>query len=259
MRKYGVKLWSTNALKCPTLIKEISKALQEGIFDFVELFAVPDSFDETHKFLHNELKNNKVTIHASHSSFGFDTGDENKLQENIKQFSQAQKFADIFNAEIIVTHTGMGNERKNIEETIRQFNFLNDKRIAVENLPSYCSDTFSRLHGITPNEIKEIIENVGCMFCFDFSHAICAANALKMDISTALEQYFELSPAVYHICDGFIDSDNDAHLHIGAGNYPIADFLKKYTKENSLLTMETGGVPKGINPWIKDVEYLRKL
>lgn len=259
MRKYGVKLWSTNILSTPDLIKDITKALKEGVFDFVELFAVPESYDKTSKALYNEFKSEKITIHAAHSSFGFDTGDKNKLKQNLKQFAEAQKFADLFNSEIIVTHGGMGNEKENIEETIRQFNLINDKRIAIENLPSYCSDTKVPLHGIRPDEIKFIKDEVGCMFCFDFSHAICAANSLKMDIFPKLEQYFDLNPSVYHVCDGNFNNDFDAHLHLGKGNYPLKALIDNYTSNNAMLTMETGGIPTSINPWVNDVNYLRNL
>ena len=110
MRKYGVKLWSTNVIENLDLVKDIAKNVKDGVFDFVELFAVPESFDETHKQLYNEFSNALVTIHASHTGFGFDTGKKENLKENLKQFAESQKFADLFNSEIIVTHPGVGNE-----------------------------------------------------------------------------------------------------------------------------------------------------
>ncbi|MDR1694951.1 MAG: TIM barrel protein [Lactobacillaceae bacterium] len=260
MRKYGVKLWSSNIIKSPDLVKDIAKAVNGGVFDFVELFAVPDTFDETAKNLFNLLHKAKVNIHASHSGFGFDTGNKEKLNQNLKQFNEAQRFADLFNSPIIVTHTGMGNLPENIEETIRQFKTFNDKRIAVENLPSYCSDTYLPLHGITPEEIKYIKNEAGCMFCFDFSHAICAAHALKMDKFEALKGYADINPSVYHISDGDFNSDFDAHDHFGEGNYPIKEIVEKYSANDALLTIETGrDMPTGVEPWVKDMNYLKNI
>lgn len=260
MRKYGVKLWSTNIIRNPILVNDIAKAVDEGVFDFVELFAVPETYDETAQDIFKLFSNTKVNIHASHSGFGFDTGCKERLKENAKQFNEAQKFADLFNSDIIVTHTGMGNNKENIEETIRQFKSFNDKRIAVENLPSYCSETLVPLHGITPEEIKYVKEEVGCMFCFDFAHAICAANALNMDKDKTLQAYTKLNPSVYHISDGDYNNDFDAHEHLGDGNYPLHDIVKKYSTENAMLTMETGrGIPVGIAPWTKDVNFLKNI
>lgn len=240
-------------------MKEIAGKMKEGLFDFIELFAYKESFDETHKELYNLFKGEKITIHASHGSFGFDTGNKDNFKENVKQFNEAQKFADMFNSEIIVTHPGFDNSEKIVAETIRQFKFFNDKRIAVENLPARCFDTGRMLHGITPIEIKNIKDETGCKFCLDFSHAICAANHLKVDIYSALDEYYKLNPDVYHICDGLWNGDEDLHLHIGKGDYPIKELLVKYTKENSMLTLETGGYPESLTPWIDDIKNLKEM
>lgn len=36
------------------------------------------------------------------------------------------------------------------------------------------------MHGLTPEMIAEIKDASGCKFCFDFAHAICAANGLGL-------------------------------------------------------------------------------
>ena len=136
---------------------------------------------------------------------------------------------------------------------------INDKRIAVENLPAYCSATLHHLHGRTPEELKLIIAETGYKFCLDFSHGICASNSLKIDKYKALEDFSKLNPAVYHICDGYFDGVNDEHFHLGKGDYPLKELVEKYSSPNGMLTMETGGYPIGTEPWINDVTFLKNL
>ena len=100
----------------------------------------------------------------------------------------------------------------------------------------------------------------GCGFCLDFSHAVCAALTLNKNIETQLKEFFALNPKVYHICDGDINKPEDMHLHFGTGNYPLKHFLTDFTDKNAYITMETGkGIIQHANIWIKDYNYLKSL
>lgn len=112
----------------------------------------------------------------------------------------SQKFADLLNADIIIVHPGIGGSEEHLNETIRQFQKMNDPRIAIENLPY--NPRRLPIHGAFFENIKRIIEETNCKFCFDFAHAACAANSLKRNIYDDLKKYNSLNPHLYYLSDG---------------------------------------------------------
>jgi len=258
MRNFGVKLWSKDFIKNLEFTDQSIRAVKDGYFDYVELFVLPDSYNDLHSIIQSQLKDIKVIIHAPHSSFGMDTGDKNRFIQNSLDLKASQQFADILQSEIIILHPGFNEEETYVNESIRQFRLFNDSRIAVENMPSYCSSTNRSLHGSSPQQIKRFINEVGCKFCLDFSHAICASNAYQRDKFSDLQEYQALNPCMYHMCDGDWEGDEDKHLHYGQGNYPLVALLNNYTNSNTFITMETGtSLPTIIQPWIDDIKYLK--
>ena len=136
---------------------------------------------------------------------------------------------------------------------------FHDERILVENLP-YFDNNGDELHGSTADEIAYIMSESGCGFCFDFSHAICAALSLNINIETQLKHFFALKPTVYHMCDGDLNIAKDVHDHFGDGNFPLKHYLNAYTDENAHITMETGhGFERRNDLKIKDYQYLKSL
>ncbi|MBR5599038.1 MAG: TIM barrel protein [Alphaproteobacteria bacterium] len=260
MRKFGLKLWSKDFIKNKEFVKDAEVALKNGKFDYLELFALPFSFDETKDDVKANFGGVKTVIHAAHSLQGLDISNKDEFDNNQKRIEDAKRFADLMDAEFIILHPGMNEGEEFLEESIRQFRAFNDKRLTVENLPTYCSQTKKKLHGVTPFEIRHFIEELDCPFCLDFSHAICGANALDYDVYSFLNEMVKLRPSMYHLCDGFIRSDNDSHLHFGMGNYDLKKLINQYTRENALITMETGhGIPQSVKPWIDDINYLKGL
>lgn len=257
MRKFGFKLFSTNLQNAPSLISECAEFVAAKDDMFIELMIVPSSTKDDFLKIKQQLGNTEVRLHAPHKTFGFDASNRDLEQENRRMFALVQSVADIFKAETIVVHAGCGHGEKYAKETVRQFKLFNDERIVVENLPVSGDDDVKR-HGNTPEEIAYIMQETGCGFCFDFSHAICAALSLNLDVDGQLRGFYALNPHVYHLCDGNIFKAEDLHLHFGAGNYPLAHFLNDYTDENAYITMETGeGVLLHNDLWVKDYNYLK--
>ncbi len=260
MRKFGLKLWSKDFVKNKDFVKDAEIALKNGKFDFLELFALENSFDDVANDVKSMFLGIKTVIHAPHGIQGLDISNKDEFLNNQKRIEDARRFADIMDACYIVLHPGMNRGDKYLEESIRQFKGFNDKRLTVENLPTYCSQTKKTLHGVTPLEIKKFIDEVQCPFCLDFSHAICGANGYNCDVYGFLDDMFELKPSMYHLCDGYMGSDNDSHLHFGMGNYDLKKLISKYTTLDALITMETGhGIPQTVKPWIDDINYLKGL
>ena len=259
MRSLGLKLWSKDFIKNVDFAKSAEASLKDGVFDYLELFALPDSFDETKDIVYDMFYGVKTIIHAPHNIQHLNIADKNEFYNNKKRLSSSQKFADLLDAPYIILHPGMGKSEEFLDESIRQFIDFHDSRLTVENLPSYCSQTKNELHGIKPFEIKRFIDEANALFCLDFSHAICGANACNSDVFSFLSEMKALNPVMYHLCDGDFSSTNDSHLHFGEGNYDLSRLVLDYTTENALITMETGhGIPYDVKPWVDDACYFRK-
>ena len=260
MHKLGLKIWSSDAAKNWNLFLECVKSVREGKFDYIELFAVPGSFEAVGKIIEENVKGLKSVVHAAHISFGFDTGNPESFGKNQELFKDAQKFADILDAPLIVTHPGVGTEENHLEESIRQIKLLGDSRIAIENMPAACNNTGHALHGSTVAEMERLLKETGSKFCLDISHATCAINASgNLDLYTELKKFAALKPSIFHLSDGNRFSTEDVHAHFGEGNYELKKILTEIIPQGSMISMETGGTPVSIAPWLKDREYLLSL
>lgn len=260
VRLFGLKLWSKDFIKNKEFACSAERALKEGKFGYIELFALPDTYDSVKDMVQSAFKGVKTVIHAPHGLQNLNLSDAECFIDNQRKLADSQRFADLLDAAIIILHPGFMTGDHDLEENIRQFQLLNDKRLAVENLPFLCSSTHKNLVGVKPSEIKQIINEAHCQFCLDFSHAICGANSYHSDVYQVLDKFKKLKPNMYHLCDGNITSIDDAHLHYGEGNYDLKRLVCEYTTDDALITMETGhGIPSSVRPWLDDLEYIQKL
>jgi len=261
MRKFSFKLFSTNLTNNPKVVRDVAAFVRSHPdTTFMELMVVPDTPEERLKEYASLFNGLMVTIHAPHNAMGFDTGRRDLEKANRRILENAQLAADLLKSDIIVVHAGCGHNPENLKETARQFKLFNDKRVVIENLPYDAKDTPDVLHGNTPEEIKYVMNEAGCGFCFDFSHAVCAANHLHLDIEKQLQGFYDLKPAIYHICDGDMSDVWDDHRHFGDGNFPLKHFLLDYTATDARITMETGrGIPVNLTPWENDYNYMQKI
>lgn len=257
MRKWGFKVFSTNLQTTPELIRECAEFASHKSDIFIELTAITNSTKEDFIKIKEQTQGVEIRIHASQRNFN--PADKKREQQNREIVAFAQKTADIFDSKTIIVHGGYGHGRQYVEETARQFKLFNDKRIVVENLPYY-DNNGDPLHGYNAEEINYIMQESGCGFCFDFSHAICSAASLKQDIDTYLKDFFALNPTVYHICDGHLSSIKDLHLHFGSGDYPLKHFITDFTDENAYITIETGkGLEKHRTMRVRDYNFIKSI
>jgi len=260
MRKFGLKLWSGDFIKNKEFVKSAEKAIKDGQFGYVELFALPDTFNDTKTEVLAHLKGVQAIIHAPHARQAFNLSDKEAFDDNRRKLKDSQQFADLLDAEFIILHPGFRENPNGLEENIRQFKAFKEARLIIENMPFECSSTHHDMEGVTVAEIKTFINETKCGFCLDFSHAICGANHYKYNIYKILEEFNKLNPKLYHLCDGNITDTVDEHLHYGEGNYDLARLITEYTHDNSLITMETGhGIPNDVTPWLEDLRYIKAL
>lgn len=254
MYKLGLKLWSVNT---DFYYEEAKRLYSEGIFDYIELYVVPNTLDTLDKW--KEL-NIPFIIHAPHFAHGFNLAKKEKEFSNLEIYKEVKCFADQLKAPYIIFHGGIDG---NISETARQLANLHEPRALIENkpyvaLPNKMGGNFCRGYNI--EEIREVKNTANCGFCLDFGHAICAANSLGLDVYEYCKRFLSFNPNMYHVTDlNDITSPYDTHLHLGTGEL---DFNKVFDMipNGSYITFETTKDSKeNLNDFVKDMQWLKNL
>ncbi len=250
MIKYGLKLWSDNE----EYLKEAAQIYAEGVYDYIELYIVPRTYQCYIKLW--QSLNIPFIVHCTHSMHGFNLALKDKSDSNLRMFSEVKDFADRLNAEYIVLHPGTEGS---IEEAIRQIRLLQDKRLLVENKP-YLSMLGERCRGSTLEELREITDSCGIGFCLDISHAFNAALHAKKDCIGYAKTLACLVPKIVHLSDGMFSERHDVHLNIGEGEF---DFFKikevVLDSEAKYVTLETRKKNKGLVDFVNDLAAIRNM
>ena len=228
MFKIGLKLWSTNKLYIPDAIK----FFEQGIYNYIELFAVPGSYDEYVSFW--KALDIPCVIHAPHFYQGMCLSRPEAFTKNMQLAAEALKFADTLKASWVVFHSGVEG---NIEETARQLRVIADPRVLIENKPRIGIGG-EMCNGYSPEEIAYLKTEASVGFCLDIGHAICAANSLRKDRLEFLQKMNSLGPKMYHLTDGDWHSELDQHLHFGQGSYDFDMITKILPTNNFMVSIE---------------------
>ncbi len=218
MINLGLKLGSRDT----QYTEEILKFYDLGIFQYIELFALTGTYDETIAYWRQFSI--PFGIHAPHSAAGLNLANESNRKNNEPKIAEAICFADSLNAKYIIFHSGVNGMPG---EVVNQLKPFADERFLIENKPVLGIDGFTKCVGCTCDDLKMIIEGIGngCGFCLDFGHAICAARTLKKDPMEFVKELQKLKPRVYHLTDGDYRSECDSHLHYGSGTFPLKKLL----------------------------------
>lgn len=251
--KFGLKLWSTNE----GYVASAKELFIEGIYQYIELYVVPNSYDEFINIWKNLHQNQKIPfiIHAPHFGHGMNLAKQECQGKNIQMYNETKKFADVLSAEVIIFHPGIDGD---IKETARQLIAINDKRIIIENKPYYAINSKMVCNGNSPKDIDFLIKETGVGFCLDIGHAFCSAKAQGKNEILFLEEMHKLNPKVCHISDGIMDEVFDAHLNFGFGNYDLKEIIGIIGDE--WITIETNKNSNiNLDDFKKDVAYLKKF
>ena len=245
--KIGLKLWSTNDYYAPLL----TDLYRVNYFDYVELYAVPESFDRYSRVW--EALRFPYLIHTPNDTINLSL--PQKYEENRARFKETQRYADLLGAETIIIHAGLDGT---IEESIRQLNGLGDRRLVIENVPPIGLKGQVCL-GASVQEIEKVLRNCPSIkFCLDFGHAIIYASCQEIPYEDTLKNFHEMSPALYHLCDGNFSEKRDRHLNLGKGEYDLGEMLG-LVPEGHRVSLETPKKSKeDLDDFINDVKVLKK-
>ncbi|MBF0300019.1 MAG: TIM barrel protein [Oligoflexia bacterium] len=229
MFKFGLKLWSKNQ----NYINDAKKLFEQGVYDYIELYAEPGSYDS---FINSwaALKIPYI-IHAPHWFGGMNLAKKEAEVTNSLLIKETLKWANDLDAQYIIFHGGVDGDYK---ETARQLQNIKEPRSLIENKPYHSIYGPEICNGSTPIEIKYIMDEAKIDFCFDVGHAICASNACGVVWREYINDFLTLSPKMFHLSDGNINDIKDEHRNIGFGSFPIREILS-LIPENSLITLET--------------------
>lgn len=252
MHKIGLKLWNINT---DYYLKEAEKLFDKGVFDYIELYIVPGNLD---KLKYWKKLNIPFDIHAPHFAHGMNLSKKEFRGSNFDKYKEVKIFADELNASIIVFHGGSGGDYR---ETAEQLKSFDDERILIENKPfktlSFVNEPY--YVGAKFEEIKYIKENVGCGFCLDIGHCICAANSFNTEPFSYIEQFATLKPARVHLSDIHTDTVMDEHLHYGQGNLNF-EKLFNILPQDIPITIETIKNSKtDLNDFEMDAKFLKSV
>jgi len=256
--KLGLKLWSINT---DNYLYEAIRLFENGFFDYIELYMVPDNIDKLKNWqIAKKNHNIPFTLHAPHFMHGFNLAKSECKEKNYKIYEEVKIFADELNAPFIIFHGGIDGD---IKETAKQLSSFQEPRALIENkpfeaLPNKMNGRFCR--GYSFSEIQ-LVQNVsGCGFCLDIGHAVCSANSQQKEIYSYVEDFLNLKPNMFHLTDNEdITSVYDSHLHLGDGDLNLSK-IKEILPKNATITLETIKNSKNnLDDFIEDVEYWKNL
>ena len=246
----GLKLHSTNV----ALIPDALRLKKEGFFDYIELYIIPDTYEETI----DAWKNLDVpyVIHAPHSFHGVNLAQADKWEINLKHFNETRQFADDLGSDIIIVH---GGNNGSFDETLRQIELLKEQRIVLENKPK--KGLYGEICvGWSPKEFHTAFHD-GILngTALDFVHANCASNSMGIDVMELVSEFMIFKPKIFHLSDGEHSSEEDTHYNFGKGNLNLHQFVSVVPKEG-LLTIETPlDQSRRLKDFIHDVRYLHSI
>ena len=233
MFQIGLKLWSVNTGAC---VRDACRLYEAGLFDYLELYAVPGTSDTIPEWQSLHLP---FVIHAAHFKHGFNLGRAECGTSNRVIYDEMRRFADALNARYIIFHGGTFGH---IEETARQLAVLDEPRSLIENKPCITRNEGKILEcrGSSVEEIRTVLQQVGCGFCLDIPHALCAANYRQQEPVPLLQEFCALKPAMYHLADMMDPAQLiDDHTQLGLGKLDMGLFIPSVLPTGAMVTIET--------------------
>jgi len=251
MIKYGVKIWSINEY----YFTEAVSLYKNNDIDFVELYIVPHRISESVR----TLKKVKIQIHAPYSGHKFNIFQLNQEKINFFQ-EQVIKTADMFNANNIILHAGVGVDEQIFQKNIK---LIADNRILIENKPKVGLNS-EICFGYSFDQLFFIKNKCGLEICLDFTHAIKSAFSQKINYKIFLDKLIKyLEPSYFHITGTLVKGDKDKHLNIWEGDADMGWIKNKLNgisqKKDIHLVFEVPKNKRNLSNDLKNILYFKNL
>lgn len=248
--KLGLKLYSTEV----ELIPEAQKLRMQDLFDFLELYVVPNSYSNTiSNWKHFDVS---FIIHAPHTAHGVNLANFELRKSNMEIYQEVKHFCDSLNSKYIIAHGGSDGT---LEEVIYQLGMIEDDRIRLENKPMKGLNG-EICRGCSPEEFRKIYEcGVLKGTVLDFGHAIYYSAACGLDYHRVIKEFIKYSPSVFHLSDGIYSSHTDIHLNFGKGEFNMRELIS-FIPQDAMLSIETPRNSKGrFQEFVEDVRSLQEV
>ena len=247
----GLKLWSTNDF----YIDKAVKLYSEGVYNYIELFVVPDSL----KYLNLwEKLRIPYILHAPHSYSGFNPAKRDSFITNLKKLEEIEKYRYVLEPNFIIFHPGVDGEYNETIYQFKKFKIIYPEIFSlalIENKPKLGLEG-ELCVGSSPEEIKKIQEEINMGFCYDIGHSFCYACTEKINWKNIFTEFLSFKPQMFHLSDGNIGSEKDQHLNFGKGDYDFLEILK-FIPTDSYISIETEKSDKGnLQDFYYDAKYL---
>src|SRR5574344_1539389 len=257
MTLLGLKLWSINT---DNYLYEAIRLYENHIYDYIELYVVPDSLKLLNSWeIVKRNHNIPFIIHCPHFAHGFNLAKQEKKENNFKIYKEVKEFADRLNANYIIFHGGVDG---NIEEKAEQLSSFSEKRALIENKPYIALPQMNGKYcrGYNLEEIKFLKDTAQCGFCLDIGHATCSAVSQGKNIYDYCKEFLSLNPDMFHLTDNKdLTSPYDSHLHLGKGQLDLKQ-IKQLLQNNAIITLETVKNSKTtLDDFIEDTICLKNL
>lgn len=251
--RIGLKLWSTNDF----YIDSVVRLYKEKFFDFVELSVVPGSTGCLPLWTKLDIP---FCLHAPHSYMGLNWAKPNLTEAEEHILYEVNMYAHCLHPKYVVFHPGIDGSLENSIKNMKQAKKEMPEIFAhalIENKPKIGGGG-ELCVGYNPNDIKLIAKDVGMGICLDYGHAICSAIAENVDYKEVIMQFLSLQPSLIHLSDGWKETLDDDHLHLGKGNYDLDWFLKSIKNDSWILIETNKDSTENLNDFCGDAQYVKE-
>ncbi|MDD5239771.1 MAG: TIM barrel protein [Candidatus Nanoarchaeia archaeon] len=212
----------------------VAKALAKEA-DFIEIYY-------TSGVDYKKMPKAVYTMHCPHHDFGVNLALLGS-KSGVSAVKDSLVLAEKLKCKTAIVHTGTKAPGASVENMIKNLKglmkFAKSKkiRLLIENLP-YMSNAGTHTTSL-PGEYKKIIDEIGCGFCLDFSHAIHSAFAHKTDYKKVITDFLKLKPEYFHLYNTNMNQANDVHLSFDDENGNIDfDFILPLIPKNAVVALE---------------------
>ncbi len=253
MPLYGLKL----GIGETTLARTAEALWRQRKFDFLELYLPLTARVEDAALW--TWCDGEIILHAPHSVGGFNFASASLRNSNRAMLEKLAALVHAMRPLRVVFHPGYDGTES---ECLRQIEALRKewpelhRVMLLENKPLTALDGLLCL-GASPVDMRHLLDEAECGFCFDVRHAIAYAANAGLPWLDTVREFAQFIPAICHVADGNIEEYVDSHLHFGEGNIDwnvVGELLSFDTR----VTIECKKDPAAnLNDFLEDLAWLK--